>query len=184
MIGTLGTNALKAHWWAMLIRGIVAVLFGLLCFALTGAAIVVLIIWVGIFFIIDGIMMIVGAMHGSSQSHASHWLWQVLGGLIGIAAGIITFVYPGITAITLALVVGLWAIFTGVLELATAIRLRSALPNEWLWILNGILSILLGVFIFAFPGAGLVALVWMIGIYAVLAGVAMIALSFRLRSAA
>jgi len=166
------------------LRGIIAVLFGAVCFILTGAAIFALVIWVGAFFIIDGVLMIVGAIRSASESHMSHWWWQLLGGIAGIAAGILTFVWPAITAFTLAIFIGAWAIVTGVFELMTAMRLRATLPNEWLWIVNGVLSVLFGLFVFVFPGAGLVAVVYVLGFYAIIAGVAMIALSFRLRKSA
>ena len=184
MIGTVNTDALRAHWWALLVRGIIAILFGLLCFFLTGAAIFALVIWIGVFFVLDGILMIVGAIQTARAWHKSQWWWQLVGGILGIAVGFLTFVWPGITAVLLATLIGAWAIVTGGYELATAIRMRAVLPNEWLWIVNGILSILLGIVIFVFPAAGLVAVVWLLGFYALLAGIAMIALSFRLRRTA
>ncbi|MGA3038194.1 MAG: HdeD family acid-resistance protein [Vulcanimicrobiaceae bacterium] len=165
-------------------RGILAVLFGLLCFFWTGATLIALVFWIGIFFVLDGAFMIVGAVRSISSSNASHWWWQLLGGIAGIIAGVLTFMYPGITAYTLTILIGAWAIVTGVFELMTAIRLRAALPNEWLWIINGVLSILLGLYFFVFPLAGAISIVWILGFYAILAGVAMIALSFRLRKAA
>ncbi|MBV8425454.1 MAG: HdeD family acid-resistance protein [Candidatus Eremiobacteraeota bacterium] len=181
MIPMPGTDALKAHWWAFLLRAIVAILFGVACFTLTGATIFVLVIWIGAFFIIDGAFMIVGAVRSSSASHTSNWWWQLLGGIAGIIAGVLTFIWPGITALTLTIFVGAWAIVTGVFELMTAIRLRSTMPNEWLWIVNGVLSIVLGVFIWVYPAAGLVGLVWALGFYAILAGITMLGLAFRLR---
>jgi len=114
----------------------------------------------------------------------SHWLWQLLGGIVGVAAGILTFFWPGITALTLGIFIGAWALVTGIFELITAVRLRSALPNEWLWIVNGLLSVLFGLFVFVFPGAGLIAIVYVLGFYAIFAGVAMIMLSLRLKKAA
>lgn len=183
MIVLPGAEALRAHWWAFLVRGIIAVLFGLVCFFLTGAALYALVLLIPIFFVLDGILMITGAIRSSSASQTGQWWWQILGGVAGIAVGVVMFLWPGITALTLAIFVAAWAIITGAFELATAIRLRTALPNEWLWIVNGILSILLGILIFIFPGAGLVALVWLLGFYALLAGIAMIALSFRLKKA-
>lgn len=176
-------DALRAHWWALLIRGVIAVLFGLVCFFLTGAALYALVLLIPIYFVLDGIFMIAGALRSAGASHASHWLWQILGGVAGIVVGILLFVWPGITALLLAGFVAAWAIITGIFELVTAFRLRSALPNEWLWIVNGILSVVLGILILIFPGAGLVALVWLLGFYAVLAGITMIALSLRLRRA-
>jgi uncharacterized membrane protein HdeD (DUF308 family) len=184
MMALLAPEALRAHWWALLLRGILAVLFGLLCFFWTGATLIALVFWIGIFFVLDGAFMIVGAVRSISSSNASHWWWQLLGGIAGIIAGVLTFMYPGITAYTLTILIGAWAIVTGVFELMTAIRLRAALPNEWLWIINGVLSILLGLYFFVFPLAGAISIVWILGFYAILAGVAMIALSFRLRKAA
>ncbi|MBV8151893.1 MAG: HdeD family acid-resistance protein [Candidatus Eremiobacteraeota bacterium] len=175
--------SLKTHWWALLARGIIAVLFGIYCFILTGAAIEGLVYVIGAFFVIDGVFMVAGAVRSAAHSDWAHWWLLLLGGLLGIAAGVLTFVWPGITAFTLAIFVGAWAFVTGVLELVTAMRMHHTLPNEWLWVLNGILSILLGVIIAVFPGAGLVALVWLIGFYAILAGLTMLALAFRLRSA-
>jgi len=176
-------EALRAHWWALLLRGAIAVLFGLLCFFWTGATLIALVFWIGIFFVLDGALMIVGAIRSISSSSAGHWWWQLLGGIAGIAAGVLTFMYPGLTAYTLTIFIGAWAIVTGVFELITAIRMRAALPNEWLWIINGVLSILLGMYFFVFPLAGAISLVWILGFYAILAGIAMIALSFRLKKA-
>lgn len=176
-------QSLRAHWWVFLVRAVVALLFALVCFLLTGAAIVALILWIGVFFVIDGILMIVGAVRNGMDSHHSHWWWQAAGGVIGIAAGIVTFEHPAMTAVAVTLLVAIWAVATGILELATAIRLRRVIPNEWMWIVNGLLSILLGAAIFLFPAAGLVALVWLLGFYSLLAGIAMAFLAFRLRAA-
>lgn len=184
MIAPINPQSLKAHWWVFLVRALVALLFAVACFLLTGAAIVALVIWIGIFFILDGILMIVGAIRSGLDSHHSHWWWQAAGGVIGIAAGLLVLSRPDIAALTLAYFVAAWAYLTGILELATAIRLRRVLPNEWMWIVNGVLSILLGILISLFPEAGLVALVWWLGFYALLAGIAMAFLAFRLRTAA
>jgi uncharacterized membrane protein HdeD (DUF308 family) len=184
MMALPAPEALRAHWWALLLRGIIAVLFGVLCFVLTGAAIFALVIWIGAFFIVDGVLMTIGSVRSASASHMGHWWWQLLGGLAGIAAGVLTFVWPGVTALTLGIFIGAWAIVTGAFELVTAIRLRSALPNEWLWVINGGLSLLFGLFVFVFPGAGLVAIIYILGFYAILAGVSMISLSLLLRKAA
>jgi uncharacterized membrane protein HdeD (DUF308 family) len=165
------------------LRGILAVLFGLLCFFWTGATLIALVFWIGIFFVIDGAFMIVGAVRSISSSSVGHWLWQLIAGIAGVAAGVLTFLWPGITAFTLTIFIGAWAIVTGVFELITAIRLRAALPNEWLWIINGVLSILLGLYFFVFPLAGAISLVWILGFYAIVAGIAMIVLSFRLKKA-
>ena len=177
-------GALKQHWWALLFRGVVAILFGAVCFLYTAATLAVLVYVIGAFFIIDGVIMVVGALRSSSASNPREWWMLLLGGIAGVAAGVLTFVWPGITALTLALLVAAWALVTGILELATAIRLRKVLPNEWLWVVNGVLSIVLGIAIAVYPGAGLVSLVWLLGIYAILAGIAMLALAFRFRALA
>jgi len=174
------TRTLQAHWWTFLLRGIVALIFAFACIFLTGAAIYALIVWIGVFFIIDGVVMLWGAIRSLGDTGHGHWWWQLLGGLVGIAAGILTLWWPGITAITLALFIGWWALVTGVLELIVALRFRHALPNEWMWVVNGILSMLLGAAMAIFPLAGLTAILWMIGVYAFLAGIALIAFSMRL----
>ncbi|MBV8074194.1 MAG: HdeD family acid-resistance protein [Candidatus Eremiobacteraeota bacterium] len=182
--GLPGVESLKEHWWALLIRGIVAVLFGIICFWETGAALFALVIVIGAFFIVDGVMMVIGAVRSSSASGPAQWWWQIIAGVAGIIAGILTFTWPGMTAYVLTIFVAAWAIVTGVLELVTAIRLRATIPNEWLWIINGVLSILLGILVFANPTGGAVALMWVLGFYALLAGFTMIGLALRLRGLA
>jgi len=182
--GLPGFASLKQHWWSLLIRGIIAIVFGLCCFFLTGATLAALVLLIGAFFIVDGVFMLAGALRSSSASSTGEWWMMLLGGIVGIAAGVLTFMWPGITALTLAFFAGAWAFITGILELATAIRLRNVLPNEWLWIVNGVLSVLLGIGIALYPGAGLAALVWLLGFYAILAGITMLTLAFRLRALA
>lgn len=174
------TRTLRAHWWTFLLRGIVALIFGIACLFMTGAAIFALVVWIGIFFIVDGFLMLWGAIRSVGDSRHGHWWWLVLGGIVGIVAGALTLWSPEITALTLALFIGWWALVTGVLELIVALRFRHALPNEWAWVIGGILSMLLGAFMAIFPAAGLVAIVWTIGVYAVLAGISLIVFSVRL----
>src|SRR5262249_46452133 len=103
-------------------------------------------------------------------------------GLLGIAAGIIAFVYPGITALSLLSIIAFWAIFTGVFEIMAAIRLRKELANEWFLILSGALSVLFGVLVIVYPGAGALSVAWLIGAYAVAFGIMMLMLAFRVKS--
>jgi len=105
----------------------------------------------------------------------------VLQALVSIAAGIVTFLWPGITAVALVFVIAAWALVTGLLELSTAFRLRRAITNEWLLVVDGVLSVLVAVALLINPAAGAIALVWVIGWFAILSGVLLIALSFRLR---
>jgi uncharacterized membrane protein HdeD (DUF308 family) len=109
-------------------------------------------------------------------------IWApLLEGVVGIAAGLITFFVPGLTALALLFVIAAWAILTGIVEAIGAIRMRQVIENEWTLIFSGVLSVLFGVLLIAQPGAGVLALVWLIGIYAVLFGVAMLALAWKLR---
>jgi uncharacterized membrane protein HdeD (DUF308 family) len=107
--------------------------------------------------------------------------WLVVVGLLGIAAGILTFVWPGITALVLILFIGAWALVTGIFEIIGAIRLRKEIDDEWMLILSGVLSVLFGLGVMILPGAGALALIWVIAIYAIIFGVLMIALALRLR---
>lgn len=167
-----------------MIRGIIAVIFGIICFFETSAALAALVFVIGFFFILDGILMLVGAARSSSAAGTGSWWALLAGGILGIIAGILTFMWPGLTAFTLALLVAAWALVTGVFELITAVRLRKTLPNDWLWVLNGVLSIVLGILIIIWPGAGLFGLVYLLGFYALLAGFTMIGLAFKLRNLA
>jgi uncharacterized membrane protein HdeD (DUF308 family) len=167
-------SRIAANWWAIAVRGLVAVLFGIVCLFLTGATLVVLIAFLAAYLLIDGVFAIVaGARSGS-------WLLG-LEGALGIVAGALAFFYPGITALVLALLIAAWAIVTGIVEIAAAIGLRRVISNEWVLIVGGVLSIVFGVLIAVFPGAGLVAIIWLIGIYAILWGAVLLGLALRLR---
>jgi uncharacterized membrane protein HdeD (DUF308 family) len=171
---------LASHWWIFLIRGILALALGIAMPLFPGAAIVALAILFGAYAFVDGVVAITAAVR---MNHAdANWRWLLIEGLIGIAAGIVTFLWPGITALWLVYVFASWAILTGVLSVATAIRLRDVIANEWLMILLGVLSVAAGIVIFFVPVAGVFAIVWTISIYAILAGVVFLGLAFRLRA--
>ena len=169
-------HLLARHWWAVALRGVFAVLFGILTFLIPGITLLTLVLLFGAYVLLDGIFDIVAAIR--SPSH--HWA-LIVEGIIGIIAGILTFLWPSITAMVLLYLIAFWAIFTGVLEIVAGVRLRQAISNEVLLILMGILSILFGLFILIFPGAGALAVVLWIGAYAFLFGIMLIALGFRLR---
>ena len=165
---------LSQHWWVMALRGLFAILFGVLAFILPGVTLRVLVLFFGAFALVDGIWAVV---HGISQK----WLTLFLEGLIGIAAGVFTFFWPGITALVLIYKIALWAVITGVLEIGTAIRLRKAVEGEWLMALGGIISIIFGVFVATYPRLGARAIIMIIGIYAIVFGVLFMILAFRHR---
>lgn len=171
---------LSRNWWALLIRGIAAVLFGILAFVWPQASLVALVLLWGAYALVDGIFALVAAF-ARPDIRDRRWL-LVLEGLVGIAAGIVAFVWTDITALVLLYIIAAWAIVTGVIEIVAGIRLREEIKGEWALILGGILSVLFGLFLAIFPGAGALAVVYIIGAYALLFGVLLIILAFRLRS--
>lgn len=170
---------LAANWWALVLRGIAAIIFGILTFVWPGVTITVLAIFFGAYALIDGILAIVSAVRAAER----HRRWGVflIEGIVGILAGLFALFAPVAAAAIFVYVLAAWALITGGLEIAAAIRLRRDIPNEWVLILTGILSILFGLLLFMAPLAGAVALVWIIAVYAILFGGLWIALGMRLR---
>ena len=177
-LGSAMVHALAKNWWLLLLRGIAAIIFGLLAFAWPGLTLLTLILFYGAFALVDGVLAIVTAITGGVPG--SRW-WLAIVGLLGIAAGLLTFLTPGLTALVLLFFIAGWAIVTGVFEIIGAIKLRKEIDNEWLLILGGIISVLFGVGMMLAPGAGALALVWAIGAYSVVMGVIFVALAFRLK---
>jgi uncharacterized membrane protein HdeD (DUF308 family) len=128
---------------------------------------------------VDGVFALIAALDNRAGSH--RW-WVLLEGLAGILAGIVTIFWPGITAVALLYLIAAWSIVTGILEIMAAIELRKELTNEWMYVLSGVLSVAFGVVVVLFPGAGALALIWMIAAYAILFGFTLVALGLRLRS--
>lgn len=170
-------DALAKNWWLVLLRGLCAVIFGVLAFAWPGLTLVTLVLLYGGFALVDGILAIAAAIMGGQP--APRW-WLAVMGMLGIAAGIVTFAWPGITALVLLMFIAFWAIATGVMQIVGAIKLRKEIDNELFLILGGILSVIFGIVMLAQPGAGALALVLVIGGYAIVYGVLLIAFSLRL----
>jgi uncharacterized membrane protein HdeD (DUF308 family) len=177
-LGSAMVHALAKNWWLLLLRGIAAIVFGLLTFAWPGLTLLTLILFYGAFALVDGVLAIIAAITGGAP--APRW-WLAIVGLLGIVAGLLTFLMPGLTALVLLYFIAGWAIATGLFQIVGAIKLRKEIDNEWLLILGGIISLLFGVSMMLEPGAGAVALVWIIGAYSVIMGVIFVALAFRLR---
>jgi len=169
---------LARRWWALALRGVIAVLFGLLTFFIPGVTLISLVLLFGFYAILDGIFDIVSAM----KAPGHHWPLLVEG-IVGIVAGIVTFMWPGITAMFLLYLIAFWAILTGVLEIVAGIRLREVIANEMLLILMGVISTLFGILIIIFPGAGALAIIIWIGAYAVVFGIILIVLGSKWRPA-
>lgn len=166
----------------LLVRGLIGVAIGIIAIAWPGITIAVLVGIFGLYAVIDGITNLMLGL-SRSQRHGRSWA-QVGQGVAGILVGVLAFIWPGVTALMLVLFIGAWAIVTGILEIVAAIRLRKVIEREWLLVLSGALSVLFGLLIFAFPGAGAVGLAWLLGIYAAAAGMVLITLALRMRSLA
>jgi len=174
--------ALARNWWAVALRGVVAIVFGLLAFFWPGFVWLVAVWTFAGFALIDGIFAIVAAVTGHREGR--RWWALLLEGIVGIAAGVLALLWPNITLLVLLALIAIWAVVTGVLEIITAIELRRHIPGEWLLTLSGILSILLGIALALLPEAGLVVIAWWVGAYAIAFGVVMLGLAFRLRELA
>lgn len=174
-------KVLTRSWWAVVLGGVAAVVFGFLAFLFPRPALAVLIALFGAFALVDGIFSIITAAEGAA--HHQSWVWPALRGIAGIIVGIVTFVYPGITALALLYVIAAWAIIIGIFEIVAAVELRREITNEWLLILAGALSVLFGVVLVLIgPSAGLLTIVWLIASWAIIVGALRIALGFRLHS--
>jgi uncharacterized membrane protein HdeD (DUF308 family) len=173
---------LVRHWWVFLVRGLAGVLFGLGAFLWPRLTLVVLVALFGAYALVDGIFALVGAFRSVGRTDNS-WI-LLLEGIAGIAAGLVTFFWPGISAVALLIVIAAWAIVTGVFEMIVAVRLREEIEGEWLLMLSGLASLLLGLLLIVRPAAGALAVVWLVGSYAIMFGVLFIALALRLRGIA
>jgi len=172
-------HALARNWWLLLIRGLCAIAFGFLAFAWPGITLFTLVLLYGAYALADGILAVIAAFKDGTAD--SRW-WLAIVGLCGIAAGIVTFMWPGITAFVLLLLIACWSIAHGIFEIVGAIQLRKEISDEWMLILSGAISILFGILLLARPAAGALALVWLIGTFAIIYGVLTSAFALRLRT--
>jgi uncharacterized membrane protein HdeD (DUF308 family) len=172
-------NALSRYWWVALLRGLVAILFGIVAFALPGVTLATLVLFFAAFAFVEGILAVVSAV-GARKSDETWWV-LFIEGLFGVAFGVLTFMRPAITGLVLLLYIAAWAIVTGALRIAAAIRLRKEIEGEGWLALGGVVSILFGVFMFAFPAAGALAVLFYIGAWSIVTGVTLCLLSFELR---
>jgi len=174
------TSVIANRWWAVLIRGLAAILFGVLAFAAPGTTLLAIATVFGIYAIVDGALDLAFAYRRAHEGR--RWGWLVFEGLVGIGAGIVALAWTELTAMALLTVIAVWAIITGVAEIAAAFRLRRHIQGEWMLATGGVLSIIFGVLLLLFPGAGVLVLLSLIGAYALVFGVLLVALAFRLRA--
>jgi uncharacterized membrane protein HdeD (DUF308 family) len=173
-------RTLAENWWLVLLRGVASIVFGVLAFIWPGLTLVALIFLWGAYAVIDGGIALWAAISGKAGEIAPR-LWLAVVGIVGLLAGLVAFASPGLTAFVLLMFIAGWAIVIGALEIWGAIQLRKEIEGEGWLILSGLLSIAFGALLFARPGSGALALVWVIGAFAVLHGCALIALSLRLK---
>lgn len=171
-------TALTNNWWMVALRGIAAILFGIVAITWPDLTVGVLVAFFGAWAIVDGSFSVAASLAGPSKDR---W-WYLLSGIAGIAIGVIAWVWPDLTALTLLYIIASWAVIEGTFEIAAAVAFREWLTEEWLLILSGAISILFGIVLFAFPGEGAIALVTTIGIFSLFLGGSLIGLALRLRS--
>ena len=170
---------LAQNWWAIAIRGVCGIVFGLIALFLPGATILTLVLFFSAYMLVDGIFGVVAAVRAAS--HHQRWGLLVLEGVLNIAVGVIAFIWPGLTAVTFVLLIAAWAIVTGVLEIVAALRLNPEYGRWWL-ILSGAASVIFGVLLVVAPLAGVIVVTWWIGAFALIFGIMLLVLAFRLRA--
>jgi uncharacterized membrane protein HdeD (DUF308 family) len=170
---------LAQNWWAIAIRGVCGIVFGLIALFLPGATILTLVLFFSAYMLVDGIFGVVAAVRAAS--HHQRWGLLVLEGVLNIAVGVIAFIWPGLTAVTFVLLIAAWAIVTGVLEIVAAVRLHPEYGRWWL-ILSGVASVIFGVLLVVAPLAGVIVVTWWIGAFALIFGIMLLVLAFRLRA--
>jgi uncharacterized membrane protein HdeD (DUF308 family) len=171
-------HALAENWWLLLLRGLCAIIFGVLTLMWPGVTLITLVLFYGAFTLIDGVLAIIAAIKGGAP--APRW-WLGVVGLLGILAGLLTFLWPGVTGLVLLFFIAGWAIAAGVIQIIGAIKLRKEIDDEWLLIAGGVISVLFGLVLLAQPSTGALAVAFVIGIFAIVQGVLLTSLSFRLR---
>jgi uncharacterized membrane protein HdeD (DUF308 family) len=169
---------LSRYWWVLLIRGLAAILFGVLAFAWPGLTLASLVIVFGAYALVDGVFAIAGAIRGGGRQP---WWLLLLEGGVGVGIGVLTLFAPEVTALALLFYIAIWAVATGVLQIAAAIALREEIQGEWLLGLGGLASVIFGALLVARPGAGALAVLWLIGAWALVFGATLVVLSLKAR---
>lgn len=168
-------------WWMLALRGVIAILFGVLALAWPAVTLLSLGVLFAAFALAGGATWTFGAVQHRKADE--HWWVLLLLGVASLAAGFVAALYPGLTAVALVILVGANALVSGFIDIAVAIRLRKLMRGEWLLVLSGIVSLLFGTYLLLFPmGAGALALAFVIGVYAIVTGLLMLVLALRVRS--
>lgn len=169
---------LSRHWGLLALRGVLAILFGLIAWIWPAITLWVLVVLFGAYALVDGVFAVIAALRGvPGQSRT----WLLISGIAGILLGILALGWPGETALVLLLIIAWWAVLTGILEIVAAISLRKQIEGEWFYVLTGAISVLFGVLLFIWPVAGALSVVWLIGFFSILFGISLVVAAFRLR---
>jgi len=172
-------HRLAEHWWAFALRGVVAIVIGIIAFAVPGITLAILLGLFAAYMAIDGVLAIVAAVR-AMRAHTSFWP-LLFEGIADLAAAAIALAWPGITLLALVYLAGAWAIVSGIFLIVGAARVHEVVHGRWLLILSGVFSTIWGVLLFAWPVAGLLVMTWWIGAYAIVFGVMLVAMAVRLR---
>lgn len=175
-------ESLATAWWSLLLRGLVALLFGLLTLFAPGATLMALTIWFAIFVLVDGVFLIAAAFTGRKDNE--HWWLLLIEGLVALAFGVLALRVPGVTTLVLLMYIAAFAVISGILRIVMAVRLRKEIEGEWWLALSGVAGVLFGALMMAMPGAGALAVMVYIGVWAVIVGVSLVALALRVRKLA
>lgn len=168
-------KGLADSWWTFAVRGVIALLFGIGALSYPALTVFVLVIFFGIFVLVDGVTALVMGFGGKKRPA------YILLGLVSVAAGVFAMLRPGATALALLWLIGIWALVKGIGEIVAAIQIRKEVEGEWAIALSGVISVLFGIFVLARPGAGALAMVWLIAIYAFISGILKLMLGIKLR---
>lgn len=173
-------RTLSRGWWLYLMQGVLSLVLGILALVWPGHALAVLIILFGLFALLNGVVAIFAAI-GAAGTHQS-WGWQLAVGVLGVLAGLAILRWPAVTALIVLYIVGIWAIIAGIIGIVGAVADRAEIPHAWLVALAGIVSVLFGIAMLAWPAVGLLTLVYLVGIYAIVYGLIECAIAFRVRT--
>ncbi|GEL23919.1 membrane protein [Pseudonocardia sulfidoxydans NBRC 16205] len=175
-------SAIRGVWWLVLLRGVLAILFGLVMLFTPGTALLALVLVFGVYAVLDGVTAVVAGIRHRADDN--HWGWHVVQGVISVIAGVVAFAWPGVTVLAILFVIAFWSIVGGIAEISESMTMRRNGSSTWGWVLAaGILSVVFGILLVVQPGVGLVTLLWIAGIWALVFGVVVVIWAFRLRSA-
>jgi len=172
-------TVMTSNWWALVLRGSVSILLGLVAFTMPGLTVTALVYIFGVYAFAEGVLAIMAAIRGLKEH--DRWGWMMIEGVVCIVAAVVAFMMPGVGALALVWLIAAWAVITGALEIAAAVKLRKVIEGEWMLMLAGALAIALGFFIASRPGAGVLLIATWLGVYAIFAGIVTVMLGFRIR---